>query len=184
VTQPAPTDAELMAAHLAGDRAAFGLLVDRHRQKLWNVAVRTLGNAGDADDAVQEALISAFKRAGSFRGRSEVGTWLYRIVVNTCIDRMRHDQVRRTVPLPDAEPAAPRRADPVAELATRMAVDEALAALSLDHRVAVVLVEMEGWSVADAAQILDVRPGTVKSRCSRGKAKLATLLGHLREEAG
>jgi RNA polymerase sigma-70 factor (ECF subfamily) len=72
----------------------------------------------------------------------------------------------------------------VAELATRMAVLDALAALSVDHRVAVVLVEMEGWSVADAAQILDVRPGTVKSRCSRGKAKLAALLGHLREEAG
>lgn len=183
MTQPAPTDAELMAAHQAGDRTAFGLLVNRHRQKLWNVAVRTLGNPGDADDAVQEALVAAFSRAGSFHGRSEVGTWLYRIVVNACIDRMRHDRIRRTVPLPDSEPAGPRRADPVAELATRMEVRDALAALSVDHRIALVLVEMEGWSVADAAQILDVRPGTVKSRCARGKAKLAVLLGHLRGEA-
>ncbi len=173
-----------MAAHLAGDKAAFGLLVNRHAQKMWSVAVRTLGNPEDADDVVQEALVAAFKRAGSFRGQSAVGTWLHRIVVNACIDRMRHDRSRRTVPLPHGELAAPRRVDPVAELATRMAVDDALAALSVDHRVAVVLVEMEGWSVADAAQILDVRPGTVKSRCSRGKAKLAVLLGHLREEAG
>jgi RNA polymerase sigma-70 factor (ECF subfamily) len=184
VTQPAPTDAELMTAHQAGDRAAFGLLVNRHAHRMWSVAVRTLGNAEDADDAVQEALVSAFQRAGSFRGRSTVGTWLHRIVVNACIDRMRHDRVRRTVPLPDTEPAAQRRIDPAAELATRMAVLDALAALSVDHRIAVVLVDMEGWSVADAAQILDVRPGTVKSRCARGRAKLAVLLGHLREEAG
>jgi len=173
-----------MAAHQAGDRAAFGLLVNRHAQKMWSVAVRTLGNPEDADDAVQEALVAAFQRAASFRGRSAVGTWLYRIVVNACIDRMRHDRVRPTVPLPDGELAASRRIDPVAELATRMAVVDALAALSVDHRIAVVLVDMEGWSVADAAQILDVRPGTVKSRCARGRAKLAVLLGHLREEAG
>ncbi|MGI5126587.1 RNA polymerase sigma factor SigM [Pseudonocardia sp. CA-107938] len=184
MTQPVPTDAELMVAHQAGDRAAFGLLVNRHARKMWSVAVRTLGNAEDADDAVQEALEAAFKRAGSFRGRSAVSTWLHRIVVNACIDRMRHDRVRRTVPLPDAEPQAARRIDPAAELATRLAVDAALAELSVDHRIAVVLVDMEGWSVADAAQILDVRPGTVKSRCARGRAKLAVLLGHLREEAG
>jgi RNA polymerase sigma-70 factor (ECF subfamily) len=173
-----------MAAHQAGDRAAFGVLVNRHAQKMWSVAVRTLGNPEDADDAVQEALVSAFERAGSFRGQAAVGTWLHRIVVNACIDRMRHDRSRRTVPLPAGELAAPRRIDPVAELATRMAVLDALAALSVNHRIAVVLVDMEGWSVADTAQILDVRPGTVKSRCARGRAKLAVLLGHLRGEAG
>lgn len=179
-----PTDAELLAAHLAGDRHAFGQLVDRHATTMWSVAVRTLNHAEDADDAVQEALVAAFRRAGSFRGDAAVRTWLYRIVVNTCIDRMRHEKVRRTVPLPDGELAAPRRTDPVVELATRMAIGDALAELSPEHRIAVVLVDMEGWSVAEAAQILDVPTGTVKSRCARGRARLAVLLGHLREEAG
>lgn len=184
MTLPAPTDADLMAAHQAGDRHAFGQLVDRHAATMWSVAVRTLNRTEDADDAVQEALVAAFRRAGSFRGDAAVRTWLYRIVVNTCIDRMRRDQVRRTVPLPDGELAAPRRGDPVTELATRMAVGDALAELSAEYRIAVVLVDMEGWSVADAAQVLDVPAGTVKSRCARGRAKLAVLLGHLREEAG
>jgi RNA polymerase sigma factor, sigma-70 family len=184
VTPPSPSDAELLAAHRAGDRTAFGRLVSRHERRLWSVAVRALGNPVDAEDAVQEALIAAFRGARTFRGDAAVSTWLHRIVVNACIDRMRHDRSRRTVPMPDTEPAAPRRSDPAAELTTRMAIDEALAALSVEHRLAVVLVDMEGWSVADAAQILDVRPGTVKSRCARGRAKLAVLLGHLREEAG
>ncbi len=151
---------------------------------MWSVALRTLNSAEDAEDAVQEALVAAFRRAATFRGRSSVRTWLHRIVVNACIDRMRHEQVRRTVPLPDRELAAARPTDPVTELATRMAVGDALAELSLDHRIAVVLVDMEGWSVAEAAQILDVPTGTVKSRCARGRARLAVLLGHLREEAG
>lgn len=184
MSEPAPSDAELLAAHLAGDRHAFGQLVDRHAAAMWSVAVRTLNNDVDADDAVQEALVAAFRRAGSFRGTSAVRTWLHRIVVNTCIDRMRHDRVRRTVPLPEGELPAPRRTDPATELATRMAVGDALAELSPDHRIAVVLVDMEGWSIADAAQILDVPTGTVKSRCARGRARLAVLLGHLREEAG
>lgn len=184
MSPPEPTDAELLAAHVAGNRHAFGRLVDRHAEKMWSVAVRTLNRADDADDAVQEALVSAFRRAGTFRGEASVRTWLHRIVVNVCIDRVRRERARRTVPFPDCEPAAARRTDLVADLATRMAVGEALAELSLDHRIAVVLIDMEGWSVADAAQILDVPAGTVKSRCARGRARLAVLLGHLREEAG
>lgn len=179
----APTDAELLAAHRAGDSDAFGRLASRHTHRMWGVAVRTLNHPEDAADAVQEALLSAYHRAGTYRGDASVRTWLHRIVVNACIDRIRHERAHPTIPWPDRELAA-RRPDPVAEVATRMAVVDALAALPADQRVAVVLVDVQGWPMAEVAEVLEVPVGTVKSRCARGRARLAILLGHLREEAG
>lgn len=135
----------------------------------------------DAADALQDAMISAFRNASSFRAESQVTTWLHRIVVNACLDRIRRRQARPTVPLPDtgpAEPAVPR--DAIAEQDTRMAVQDALAELPEDQRSAIVLVDVEGYSVAETASILGIADGTVKSRCARGRAKLAKLLGHLR----
>jgi RNA polymerase sigma-70 factor, ECF subfamily len=173
-------DAELLAAHRAGDPAAFGELAARHSRTLWAIALHTLGDPDDAADAVQEALVSAYRRASTFRGEASVRTWLSRIVVNACIDRVRHERVRRTVPWPEREVAA-RRSDPAVELVTRLAIDEALAMLPVEQRVAVVLVDVQGYPVAEVAAILRVPPGTVKSRCARGRARLAVLLGHLRE---
>jgi RNA polymerase sigma-70 factor (ECF subfamily) len=109
-----------------------------------------------------------------------VRTWLSRIVVNACIDRIRRDRVRRTVPWPEREMPA-RRSDPAVEVVNRLAVAEALALLPVQQRVAVVLVDVHGCPVAEAAAILGVPHGTVKSRCARGRARLAVLLGHLRE---
>ena len=170
-----------MVAHRTGDRSAFGELVRRHRDRLWATAVRTMSDPEDAADAVQEALVSAYRRVESFRGDSAVRTWLHRIVVNACIDRIRHERSRATVPWPERDLPA-RRPDPAVELATRMAVDEALAALPVQQRLAVVLVDVQGCPVAEVAEILQVPVGTVKSRCARGRARLAVLLGHLREE--
>ena len=176
-------DAELLAAHAGGDPEAFELLVQRHSRDLWSLALRTVGDPDDAADAVQEALVSAYRRAATYRGEASVRTWLRRIVVNACIDRIRHERVRRTVPWPRWDLPA-RGADPVTELATRMAVDEALALLPVEQRVCVVLVDVQGCPVAEVAEILQVPAGTVKSRCARGRARLALLLGHLREEGG
>ena len=176
-----PTDAELLAAHRAGDVEAFGRLVGRHTDRMWGVAVRTLGHRDDAADAVQEALLAALRGAGSFRGEASVRTWLNRIVVNTCIDRMRHERVRPTVPLPPWE-LSDRGPDPATRLATRMEVTDALALLPPEQRLAVVLVDMEGWALSEVAEATEVPLGTVKSRCARGRARLAVLLGHLREE--
>lgn len=178
---PAPTDAELMAAHSAGDPDAFGVLAGRYTNRMWGVAVRTLDHPEDAADAVQEALVAAFRRAASYRGEASVRTWLYRIVVNACIDRIRLEQRRPTVPWPDGDLAG-RARDHAGELAVRMAVNDALALLPFEQRVAVVLVDVEGWPLADVADVLEVPVGTVKSRCARGRARLAVLLGHLREE--
>ena len=172
--QDARSDSELVAAHVAGDPEAFAELVRRHRDRLWAVAVRTLGDREEAADALQEALVSAYRRAGSFRGEAAVTTWLHRIVVNACLDRVRRRQARPTVPLPDTEPAAPR--DEHARSDTRIDVQRALATLPEGQRAALVLVDMHGLSVAEAAEVLGVAEGTVKSRCSRGRLALVPLL--------
>jgi len=181
VTAAAATDAELIAAHAAGDRQAFGELVRRHRDRMWAVALRTLRDPDEAADALQDAFISAFRAAGSFRAESQVTTWLHRIVVNACLDRVRRRNARPTWPLPEAgphEPAMPR--DAMSERETQLAVQDALGTLPQEQRAAIVLVDVEGYSVAETAAILGVAEGTVKSRCARGRAKLAVLLGHLR----
>jgi len=185
----ASTDAELLAAHCAGDPDAFAELVRRHRDRLWAVALRTTGDPEEAADAVQDALISAYRRADSFRGDAAVTTWLHRIVVNAALDRMRRRAVRPWTALPEEESSAPalidesRLADPraAAESAeTTREVRAALDTLPPDQRAAIVLVDLEGWSVEDAAQALECPVGTVKSRCFRGRAKLAERLAHLR----
>jgi RNA polymerase sigma-70 factor, ECF subfamily len=171
-------DRRLVQAHLDGDPDAFGALVARHQQRMWAVAVRTLRDREEAADAVQDACLSAYRSAASYRGDARVTTWLHRIVVNACLDRARRRAVRPTVPLPEQPPADPR--DRLAERETTLDVEQALAALPDEQRIALVLVELQGLSVHEAAVVLDVPEGTVKSRCFRGRARLAQLLGHLR----
>jgi RNA polymerase sigma-70 factor, ECF subfamily len=175
-------DRALLAAHLAGDGEAFGRLVAHHRDRLWAVALRTLGDREEAADALQDALLSAYRRADSFRGEAQVTTWLHRVVVNACLDRVRRKAVRPTVPLPGSgepdEPAA--RRDDLADRETALDVEAALARLPAEQRAALVLVDLQGLPVDEAARVLGVPAGTVKSRCSRGRARLAVSLGHLR----
>jgi len=181
VTAAASTDAELIAAHAAGDPRAFAELVRRHRDRMWAVALRTLRDPEEAADALQEAFISAFRAASSFRAESQVTTWLHRIVVNACLDRIRRRQVRPTVPLPEAGPGElATDGDAMADRETKLVVTDALAGLPEEQRVPIVLVDIEGYSVADTARLLGIAEGTVKSRCARGRAKLAKVLGHLR----
>lgn len=179
------SDADLLAAHVAGDPEAFGELVRRHRDRLWAVALRTTGDREDAADAVQDALVSAYRRAESFRGDAQVTTWLHRIVVNACLDRMRRKRSRPTEPLVEDErltdPSLAAGHEDEAEAGERRAdVLAALKQLSEDQRAALVLVDMEGYTVDEAAAILDCAPGTVKSRCSRGRARLVPLLTQYR----
>ncbi len=183
-------DASLLAAHVAGDADAFAELVHRHRDRLWAVALRTTGDREDAADAVQDALISAFRRAESFRGDAQVSTWLHRIVVNACLDRMRRQKSRPTDPLPEDEDRIGALADrslagDPAEAGERRAdVMSALAELSEEQRTAIVLVDMEGYSVDEVAALMDCAPGTVKSRCARGRARLVPLLAQYRAGEG
>jgi RNA polymerase sigma-70 factor (ECF subfamily) len=187
------SDHALLLAHSEGDPDAFGVLFARHRDRLWAVALRTMGDPEDAADGLQDALIAAYRRAGSFRGEAAVTTWLHRIVVNACLDRLRAAKVRRAQPLPDDEEqygdrgslatTAPEDTDPAAAAIAaerRRLVLDALAGLPAEQRAALVLVDMEGYPIAEAALMLDCAEGTVKSRCSRGRARLADVLGELR----
>jgi RNA polymerase sigma-70 factor (ECF subfamily) len=178
------TDADLLARHAGGDPNAFGELVRRHRDRLWAVALRTLGDREEAADALQDALVSAYRKSDTFQGRSAVTTWLHRIVVNACLDRARRKAARPTVNLPDdldQRLPAPDTGDPVVRGEERDTVLAALMTLAPEQRAALVLVDMQGYPVDEAARLLDVAPGTVKSRCSRGRARMLPLVRHLRE---
>ncbi|MCT9110634.1 RNA polymerase sigma factor SigM [Streptomyces mirabilis] len=184
------SDQDLLARHVEGDHEAFGEIVRRHRDRLWAVALRTLGDREEAADAVQDALVSAYRAAHTFRGQSAVTTWLHRITVNACLDRARKAASRKTSPVDDTErleqllephesaSAPAERNDLHRELLA------ALSTLPADQRAALVLVDMQGYPVAEAARVLDVPVGTVKSRCARGRARLLPLLTHLRTENG
>ncbi|WP_067431270.1 RNA polymerase sigma factor SigM [Nocardioides jensenii] len=193
MTLPGPrSDHDLLRAHVDGDPDAFGELFGRHRDRLWAVALRTMGNPEEAADALQDGLIAAFRRAASFRGEAAVTTWLHRVVVNACLDRIRANKVRAAGALPDDletyagrgslstsdQGPLPEEAADVSE--RRRVVIEALLTLPEEQRAALVLVDMEGYGVAEAAEILDCAVGTIKSRCARGRARLAPLLGVLR----
>jgi RNA polymerase sigma-70 factor, ECF subfamily len=185
------SDAELLSAHAAGDPDAFGEVVRRHRDRLWAVALQTLGDREEAADALQDALVSALRASRSpapsvpngpvgparaaFRGQSAVTTWLHRIVVNACLDRVRRRASRPADPLPDHDLPS-RGPDPLAARELALDLNAALATLPAEQRAALVLVDMYGYPVDDVAEILECAVGTVKSRCARGRARLLPLL--------
>jgi RNA polymerase sigma-70 factor (ECF subfamily) len=180
--RPEPSDAELLRRHVAGDTEAFGELFRRHRDRLWAVALRTVCDPEEAADALQDAMVSAFRRAGDFRGESAVTTWLHRIVVNASLDRLRRRAARPAVSTGDEqafEALAPPDGDHARNTDTRLDVNAALRMLPPPQRAALVVVDMLGFSVADAAVILDTSPGTVKSRCARARARLLPYVAHL-----
>lgn len=189
----AADDRALMAAHVAGDPDAFATLVRRHQDRLWAVVLRTTGNREDAADALQEALVAAYRRAGSYRGDAAVTTWLHRVVVNACLDRLRAATRRCADPLPEdlaerthlgtaADVSRPGQHDDGDPATAAVAAEErrqvlaALEQLPAPQRAAIVLVDLEGLGVAETAEVLGCAPGTVKSRCARGRATLAGLL--------
>jgi RNA polymerase sigma-70 factor, ECF subfamily len=181
--RPELSDTELLRRHVAGDTEAFGELFRRHRDRLWAVALRTACDPEEASDALQDAMVSAFRRAGDFRGESAVTTWLHRIVVNACLDRLRRRAARPALSTGDEqafEALVTQDNDPARNTDTRLDVDAALRMLPPPQRAALVLVDMLGFGVADAAIILETSPGTVKSRCARARARLLPYVAHLR----
>jgi len=167
-----PSDTELLRRHVAGDGDAFGELFRRHRDRLWAVALRTVCDPEEAADALQDAMISAFRRAADFRGDSAVTTWLHRIVVNACLDRLRRRAVRPVTSAGDEQALEALLAhdpDPARAADTRLDIDAALRILPPPQR-----------GVDDAAAILDTSPGTIKSRCARARARLLPHVAHLR----
>ena len=177
------SDAELLAAHVAGDRYAFGELFHRHQRQLHRLARLTTRTPEDAEDALQDAMLSAHRGAGSFRHDAAVSSWLHRIVVNACLDRLRRRAVRPAASAGDEQALEALLAhdpDPARTADIRLDVDAALRMLAPPQRAALVMVDMLGFSVDDAAAILGTSAGTVKSRCARARARLLPYVAHLR----
>lgn len=172
------TDEQLLAAHVAGDRFAFEELFNRYQPQLYQLARITIRCPDDARDALQDAMLSAHCGAPKFRHDCSVSSWLYRIVVNACLDRLRRHKARPTTPL-EGMTSAGSVGDPAPGVDTAIVVELALMRLPVEQRAAIVAVDMQGFSVAEAARMLGVPEGTVKSRRARARTKLATTLGHL-----
>jgi len=173
-----PSDESLLAAHLRGDPSAFGTLVTRHERRIYGLCLRILGNREDAEDATQEAFLAALRKAATFRRAAAFSTWLYRIAVNAATDQARRRGRSRATTLDpeDAGVAADPGMDLGEAVTTAVAVQTALAKVPAEFRVAVVLCDLYRVPYADAAQVLEIPVGTVKSRVFRGRAALAVFL--------
>lgn len=174
-----PTEGEtgLVARTLAGDRTAFGLLVERHAPQARRVARAVLGDPDEADDAAQDGFLSALVKLAQYDPRRPFGPWLMRIVANAATDRRRRRNVRRAEPLdPSLVGGGPRPdADAVrSELGDRLRA--ALAELPERRRMAVVLFDVEGYSHAEIAGMLGIPEGTVRSEVFHGRRRLRALL--------
>lgn len=173
---------ELLAAHLAGDRAAFDELWRRLAPTLYSVARGAMDCREDADEAVQDALIRAHRHAGRFRGESSVTTWVVKILLNVCRDRHRYNRARPSVPVAEVE-ARTDRTDPMSGIDARLDVWAALDRLPAHQRLPIVVVDVLEYPVAEAADLLGLPTGTVKSRRARGRARLLLELNDVEEVA-
>jgi len=178
-------DHRLISACLKGDEAAFGELVRRYQDRLFNTVYRHLDNADDAQDVVQDAFLNAYQSLESFKGNSEFFTWLYRIAVNTAISLKRKQRVTLSIdagrngeapiePLDVSEASKPGRQMERAEQERK--VQDALNRLSPEHRMVLVLKDIEGEKYETIAELLGVPIGTIRSRLHRARAELRELL--------
>jgi RNA polymerase sigma-70 factor (ECF subfamily) len=175
-------DAELIAQTLAGQAASFGVLVRKYQDRLYNSVLHTMGNAEDARDAVQEALVQAFLRLETFQHSSAFYTWLYRIAFNVAAShrRRRHltasvDQARETT---GQEPVdtGQEPSDRLMQEERCRQVREAIGQLTEEHRAVLVLRDMEGFCYEEIAEILSLPVGTVRSRLHRARMQLRDIL--------
>jgi len=180
-----PADDLLVEAAQAGDQHALDTLLRRHYDRIWAVCRRLAGNDADAADATQEALITIARRLDRFDGRAAFSTWAYRVATNACLDELRRRGRRPQVGLPEIEteatpdPTGARSTRAVGEAVTdRMVIDDALAQLPEEFRAPVVLRDLIGMDYAEIAAVLDIPPGTVRSRIARGRRSLAGLIGN------
>ena len=168
-------ESRLVAAARSGDSAAFAELIRSYDRPLRALAFRLLEDASAMDDVLQDSYVKAYRSLRTFGGESRFGTWLYRIVYNTCLDELRRRARHQQVPLE----SVPDRADPVdlaAAASTRATLEQALASLPAELRAVALLVDADGMSYDDAGDILGLPPGTVASRLHRARAVLRPAL--------
>jgi RNA polymerase sigma-70 factor (ECF subfamily) len=170
-------DSTLINAARAGDRRALDALLRRHHERIWTLCRRLAGNHADAQDATQEALIALARGLAGFDGRAAFTTWSYRVATNACLDELRR-RARRPVPSPTDEITVVDPSPLPDSVGDRLDIDAALAHLPDEFRIAVVLRDLCDLEYAEIASLLDLPPGTVRSRIARGRAQLARHLGN------
>lgn len=170
---------KLIDAAIAGDSSAFERLIEPLEGRIYAVALRMCGNREDAQDCMQESMIRIYRALSSFKGQSSFSTWIYRITMNTCLDKLRRRKARRSTSLdtlldsgwsPTDETDTPERHAIQSE--QRRTLERAIAELPEDMRAAVVLRDVQGLAYDEIASALNVNVGTVKSRISRGRERL------------
>lgn len=182
--QDVALDVALVERHRCGDVQAFDVVYDRFGEMVYNLALRLSGNREEAADLTQEIFLRIYRHLGGFGGRSTLKTWVFRIAINHCRDRLsRHVPAMQSIDDGAEEGGAVMLADPARgpeELALAAdegrRVAEGLARLPQVFREAVVLRDLEGLSYEEIAEVLGVRVGTVRSRIARGRDQLRDLL--------
>jgi RNA polymerase sigma-70 factor, ECF subfamily len=179
-------DQRLIAECLQGRTEAFGELVRRYQDRLYNSVFRFVGNAEDAYDVVQDAFLSAFQSLHAFKGGAQFFTWMYRIAVNTAITHKRkHKAVLRLhtgegdseQTIDPADPAESNRPDYAAKMAEdEKKVHDALARLTDEHRAVLIMKDLDGMKYEEMAEVLDVPVGTIRSRIHRARMELRQFL--------
>ena len=178
----------LLQRAIAGDSAAFSLLMEAHEHRMYAVAFRMCGNREDAQDCLQEAMLRVYRAISTFKGQSSFSTWIYRITINTCLDELRRRKIRKTTSLDNLLDSGWSPSD---ELDTpennairreqRRSIEKAIASLPDDMRAAIVLRDIQGFSYETIADVLNANVGTIKSRISRGREKLRDILSRQSE---
>lgn len=177
-------DGDLIRAAQQGDMASLEILLDRHHDRLRAVCAKVVGRGADADDAAQMALISIVKNLDKYDGRAKFSTWSYRIATNAAIDELRKRKRRDADSLDDDE----QHLQVVGSIgideaaAAKIVVEDALDQLQEDFKVPVVLRDLCGLNYDEIAEVLDIAPGTVRSRIARGRGKLADIVGSIDQE--
>jgi len=173
-------DLELASRCREGDAAAFETLYRAHASRLFGLLTRMTGSAHDAEDLLQDVFVQAHRKLASFRGESSLGTWLYRLAVNQCLDHLRgkHSRMARTTDSLDAEDAAePAAAAPALPQAiARIDLERAIAQLPAGCRAAFVLHDVEGLDHREVGEALGISEGTSKSQVHKARMKLRGLL--------
>jgi RNA polymerase sigma-70 factor, ECF subfamily len=173
-----PRDEELVRRAVGGEQAAFGILVERHQRRVYNLALRMTGREDDARDATQDAFLTALRKLSSFRGDAAFTTWLHRVTVNACYDLLRR-RGRAAVLEREGEqalepPPAPDHAD---QVDLSIDVRRALLEIPEDYRVVMLLHDVHDLPYEEVAAVVGIPVGTVKSRLHRGRVALARIMG-------
>ncbi len=182
MTDRADLDVALIDRYLSGDVNAFNELMDAHEDRVFAICLRMLRDRESALDATQETFLTVFRKADRYQAKAAFSTWLYRVAVNTCYDQMRRTRRKQADRLPEThDPVDIRSTDAFDAADLRPTIEQALSNLNEEFRSTVILVDLQGMSLEQASEILEVPQGTVKSRLFRARKQLAEELGNLGE---